>query len=477
MAPSTSTSSTTENIIDPRLKPTVNWDALLAIACSIHRVHSATWGQQLNGGYNVVRFLQLGDGKDTEIVARVPYRPVDGITDERAQALGARIASEVASMEYVATHTKIPVPCVIAHNIEKDGGGVGSPYILMSKVDGTPLSSVWGDMEDGKREVILRQVVDILLQLSSVRFDSIGVLFKGDGVTKPTWYLEPESAVLDITDSSVSRAISDRLYTSALDYWTAYANDYLERIDKQHFGQISKSDEYAMVWFLRSLIPTLYDTSLDIQGFPLAPGDFHSQNIMVTDTDTTSPRITAVIDWEFTSTDFTSSFAQYPLFIVDHPGWDDDHPLKPRNLEDQATFNRLMREAESKFDPGGGLRLSRAYESCHGVYLFEQCLRDPVMINVLYQPLFRRIFGGQDEDDEDFSVSYCQALMDGILKRQTDQFEKETAAKKEAVEILGDEVVTFELTRSQFKAIVLEHRNKFDLESEVLEWLSLYGDN
>ena len=60
---------------------------------------------------------------------------------------------------------------------------------------------------------------------------------------------------------------------------------------------------------MRSLIPALYDTSLDTTGFPLCPADFHSQNIMISDADT-SPRITVVIDWAFSGTHATSSFAQ-----------------------------------------------------------------------------------------------------------------------------------------------------------------------
>ena len=39
-----------------------------------------------------------------------------------------------------------------------------------------PLSSIWDDMEDSKREIVLRQVVDILLELASQRFDKIGML-------------------------------------------------------------------------------------------------------------------------------------------------------------------------------------------------------------------------------------------------------------------------------------------------------------
>jgi len=72
-------------------------------------------------------------------------------------------------MRYIATHANIPVPHVIYNSVEPDGGGVGSPYTVMSKVDGVPLSSVWDNMEDTKREIVRRQVIDIdiLLELVS----------------------------------------------------------------------------------------------------------------------------------------------------------------------------------------------------------------------------------------------------------------------------------------------------------------------
>lgn len=59
--------------------------------------------------------------------------------------------------------------------------------------DGGPLSSVWdNDMEDGKRDVVLRQVVDIFLELASQRFDKI--LFQresdsGIDSTQQGWYI------------------------------------------------------------------------------------------------------------------------------------------------------------------------------------------------------------------------------------------------------------------------------------------------
>ena len=167
---------------------------------------------------------------------------------------------------------------------------------------------------------------------------------------------------------------------------------------------------------MRSLIPALHDPSLDIAGFPIFPGDFHSQNIMIVFDADTSPRISAVIDWEFSCTHGTSSFSQYPLFIVDHPIWDEDHPLRARNIRDQATFISLMREAERKKDPTGDLPLSHAFARCHGLYLFEQSIESEIMFSGLYPQLFAHIYG----EDNDFSGMYYLALENGILKKEAE---------------------------------------------------------
>jgi hypothetical protein len=302
-------------------------------------------------------------------------------------------------MRYVEAHTSIPVPHIICYCTEADGGGAGSPYMMMAKVGGVPLSSMWNHMEDAKREIVLRVVVDILLELASHRFDKIGTIFQreNDDATKQERYVAP--MVSSPHDTSVSNAISSRTFTTAVDYWLAYANTNLESIRDTHFGQYGKTYDYGHAWFMRSIIPSLYDPSLDAAGFPICPADFHSQNIMIVDGDT-SPRIAAVIDWEFSVSQATSSFAKYPLFIVDNPLWEDDNPLRQRNVRDQSTFNALMREAEMKKDPIGDLALSRAFANCRGVDLFEQALQCSALFSAFYPQLFAYVYG----EERDFSA-------------------------------------------------------------------------
>ena len=456
---------------DPRLETTiaaVNWNAVASIACRLLEVSDSSWGDQLCGGYNVVRFLHMGDkDSSTEVVVRVPYQPEEGWNAENSELIASRISSEVATMQYLSAHTSIPVPRIIHHSVDLDSNGVGSPYIIMTKVDGVVLSSIWDDMEDSKREIVLRQVVDILLELASQRFDKIGMLFQQENPTDPknAWYIMPYIGPPDeITVLSLSKT-----FTSVTDYWLAYANTQLKSIYDARFGDDTKIYEYSQTWIMRSLIPALYDPTLDISGFPLSPVDFHSQNIMIVDADT-SPRISAVIDWEFSRTHGTSTFAQYPFFIVDHPLWDDDNPIRERNIRDQATFNSLMHEAEKKKDPSGDLPISRAYERCLGVYLFEQCISSQIMASVLYPQLFAHIYG---EDGEDvFSMEYSTALTEkGFLKKMDQQFVAETEVWQEVFEMLGEELVSRDMSRTEFRILVEKHVDRFPEGGLVRDWL------
>ena len=466
-----SNSRDTDNVVDPRVEITtraVDWDALSALACTLHGVTLAHWGNQLCGGYNLVRYLHLDDQNKTIIIARVPLQPVDGWDPELSRTISSQIASEVATMEYIKAHTNIPVPHIIHYSAEFKDPGVRSPYILMSKVNGVPLSSLWNTMEDQLRDVVLQQVVDIILELASQRFDMIGVLLRCDGIGKNAWYIEPMAGE-SIDDSAALRAVSTTTHTNAIEYWTNFMNSNLRDISDNNFGVTGKEFSYSQAWFMRSLVPSLYDTSLDAIGFPLLHGDFHSQNIMVTDVES-NPQVTAVIDWEFSATVATSTFAQYPLFIVDHPLWDDNHPLRPRNIRDQASFDKFMHEAELKRNPDGGQLLSRAFANSLAVYSFEQALSNPVLHAKLFDQLFGLVYG---DDEDNFSVYYYRALMrKGVLRKETQRFENETAVWREASDTLPELNISRDLSKSAFKTLMLEYHDQFTVGGKVREWLA-----
>ena len=63
------------------------------------------------------------------------------------------------------------------------------------------------EMEDSKREIVLRQVVNILLELASQRFDKIGMLFKQENPTDPknSWYIMPYFGRSTPDDTTLSK--------------------------------------------------------------------------------------------------------------------------------------------------------------------------------------------------------------------------------------------------------------------------------
>ena len=466
------TSVSSNDGVDSRVQTTietVHWDALSSLACKLLQVDSSHWGDHLSGARNLVRFLHLHDADNTILVARVPLK-LEDVTAPYDHRISQQIASEVATMQYVESHTNIPVPHIHHHSPTAEGS-VGSPYILMSYADGVPLSTIWEKMDDEKRRDVLRQAVHILLELWSHRFDKKGVLFRRG---TDSWSVEslPSS---DPNNTKSGDNLVTTSYSHAADYWLAYANAELCANYENNFGSRNKPARLAHLWFIRSLIPALFDPSLDLHGCPLTPGDFHSQNIMVIDADT-KPRITSIIDWEFTGPDFVSSFAQYPFFIVDHPIWDEDHPLRERNVRDQVTFIELLREAEgTRVDAVGGEKLSQLISKSLGIYLFQQVICFPIMIQALYKPLFAYVFGADAE--EDLSVEYHMGLMEGILKETDEKFNREREAWLEAREVLGDDRVGPNLDRDEFKALALKHLDSFSNSGSVRNWLASVGSD
>ena len=476
---SSSASTTSSDISIYKLThDSVNWDVLANIARQALKLDSSTalrWGEEKYGGFNLVRFLHFGaEPEGLTVVARIPIRREEELA-HTASAISNRIRSEVATMEYVAQHTVIPVPRVLAFSADVAGGvegyQVGSPYILMTKVDGIPLVDIWDEMADSKRKVILKQVVDILLQLSDLRFNAIGALMKNE--LDGSFYLAP-SLSINIESSENEREILHNaglnvIFTSALEYWTRFATAAMRTV-QQTFGSSSSKYGYCISWVHRSLLPSIIDPSLDATGFPLGHGDFHSQNIMIVDADSDTPRISGIIDWENTTTEGTSIFAQYPLFIVDHPVWEDGHPLKERNLRDQRLFDRLVKEAEdSEGTSLTHVRIAEAFASCQGVCYVMQCLQFPSW--GLQDELDRHFFGADEEGETlGFPIEHYTALMKGILRREEERFDQEEEVLQEAKTVLGDEV-PFPVDRKTIRTLLAEKEEQFPVDGPARRWL------
>lgn len=88
------------------------------------------------GHYNRIFLLTMDTGK--QVIARIPY-PCAGPAHYTT-------ASEVATMHYLRTRLKMPVPQVFAYSSDPLNP-VGSEYIIMEKVDGEDFISRWIDLK------------------------------------------------------------------------------------------------------------------------------------------------------------------------------------------------------------------------------------------------------------------------------------------------------------------------------------------
>ncbi|KAI5290343.1 hypothetical protein KEM54_001795, partial [Ascosphaera aggregata] len=98
------------------------------------------------GNFNKAFLLEMDDGR--EVVAKLP-NPNAGIPS-------LTTASEVASMDFFRRVTKTPAPRVLSYCADTNNP-MGSEYIIMEKVKGVVLSSVWGKLSlESKKKIVLK---------------------------------------------------------------------------------------------------------------------------------------------------------------------------------------------------------------------------------------------------------------------------------------------------------------------------------
>ncbi|KAJ7057112.1 hypothetical protein C8F01DRAFT_992114, partial [Mycena amicta] len=119
------------------------------------------------GGYHKV-YEVYSDNVPVNIVARVaaPAFPRD------------KVESEIATIQYIASHTSIPTPRVYGWNSD-DSSPVGLEYMILEKISGVSASDVWDTLPLELRQVTVCEVADYIIQLFRIRFETGGSLYNG----------------------------------------------------------------------------------------------------------------------------------------------------------------------------------------------------------------------------------------------------------------------------------------------------------
>ncbi|KAJ6782446.1 hypothetical protein PWT90_10367 [Aphanocladium album] len=296
-------------------------------------------GKPLIGSFNRVVMLRFDDG--TKWVFRTPRRERTG-QNLPSSLLSKLIASETATLNFLASHSTIPVPKVIDYD-PCNANSVGVPYILMTCATGTSFSAfLRRKKNDGVKDPsvavtkLMTQLGRISFALSELRFSEIGSIVGEDGLfgvrecLLPSFLFQDRRRLAAIprgpflieqayhhalhaafvghaSDLSLSHHFfrgpfpeaahypDGQTYQRALDRW----NDFMTVGDKIDSSD-NRVEYHAAGSLVRDILPQLSEVteSSSSRGFPLGHADLSSSNIFVDE----DANITCIIDWEFAST-------------------------------------------------------------------------------------------------------------------------------------------------------------------------------
>ncbi|AEO65291.1 uncharacterized protein THITE_2112141 [Thermothielavioides terrestris NRRL 8126] len=205
------------------------------------------------------------------------------------------LRSEVATMLFLHSQTRVPVPKVIDWATESDPeNDVGPGYILMEKVKGKPLD--WQSLTAGQKDQVMEQLVDIFLEIEKHPFDRIGSLmppasgstgFEIQGIAHHSLFnmAERGGRPLGPFDSSAGAA-------------RAIVETYLDMIENGEICAEFLDDERLAHQFSLDIIDDVWKGPRPGERFYLKHPDDKGDHILVDE----SLNIVGIIDWEWTRT-------------------------------------------------------------------------------------------------------------------------------------------------------------------------------
>ncbi|EEH42235.2 uncharacterized protein PADG_07055 [Paracoccidioides brasiliensis Pb18] len=295
-------------------------------------------------------------------------------------------ASEVATMEFVRSVCKTPVPKVYSWNSRPNS--VGAEYIIMEKVHGVPLGSVWPHMEIGDRLTVVKTIVQYQEAWMSVSFIHFGGLYFAQDLNgyrhQSMSYENGGATLLDerfvIGPSTSREKVDNGRSTIQFDRgpWST-VQEYLTAIGHQEIAcvkalpnlpkspialygpgtyQLTRARKLRALELYLTMIKYLCPVDQSITSSCLWHGDLHVENILV---DSKSPtEIVGIIDWQ--STELAPLFHACQPHLLDYYG-PQLHGLERPNLpEDLLRLDiEVQREAKALYKKQALCSLCRTF--------------------------------------------------------------------------------------------------------------------
>ncbi|KAF4215038.1 hypothetical protein CNMCM8980_008787 [Aspergillus fumigatiaffinis] len=290
-------------------------DALCSLVSSLPSVSSPISKiEKMEGGFNKALLITAENGK--EVIAKIPCPKV--VPSKYSTA------SEVATLEYVRSHTSIPVSKVLAWSCDALNP-VGIEYIVMDKARGYQLGEVWGEMNQLQKYKVIQNLVMLESQLASLKFPGYGNLYIRHSVRHIGRVIPIDDVycIGPVYNASWFPQFDNKNdagpWENLCDLGLALANRGLRHVRHStlvprgpHYGS---KDEHIQILKSASKIMPMLAGYTPLQRFSnptLWHDDLHLGNIFVCDEDPTN--VLSIIDWQFTSIMPAFMQVQWPSF-------------------------------------------------------------------------------------------------------------------------------------------------------------------
>ena len=298
-----------------------------------------------------------------------------------------KTASEVATLEWVASATDIPVPQVVTYQHSRfDNNPVRFEWILETKMPGKPLFEMWRSMSYAAKAHLVEDFAVYASRLFNHKFERIGSIYRAEGPQIPvaSWptsrsaYSASIKPTVPKDDLDVGRFVSMFLFWGSRireDVWRGpfdtsnewmtsmlyfIENDCLAVLDNDSQPAAPERDTDSgraakpgrdieadknnalstlnIVRKLYLLLPTIFPEgdSDDPEPEPsvLVHDDLAARNILVHDSGEQFGELSAVLDWECVSTYPLWCACDFPAFLKARPRYEEPDKNKYKINED-----------------------------------------------------------------------------------------------------------------------------------------------
>ncbi|KAJ5045972.1 hypothetical protein NUH16_002797 [Penicillium rubens] len=227
-----------------------------------------------DGMFSKAFLMSMDDGR--EVIAKVP-NPNAGVPHFTT-------ASEVATMDFARKVFETPAPRVYSWNSQARSHPVGAEFIIMDKIEGVPLSQVWGTLKLPQKLQLLLAITRLQKQWLSVSFSHYGIFYYIGDVQplEDSHYVKDGKAIRD-SEFAIGPAIGRDWFD---------ADRSILDIEK---GPYKEKKITALIWY-RQIVDALILKDTAITRPCLWHNDLHDDNVFV---DPNNPeKITGIIDWQ-----------------------------------------------------------------------------------------------------------------------------------------------------------------------------------